>query len=100
MSESKFSVKEEPKESRINILLHPLGQLHTMPGPRKSIKNLKMYYLRSLEDEGVDIKRSDADKILDPIIKDFLEKIFTIAKDAEMELPESYKEIYEELRRG
>lgn len=97
MSKTKFSISEGPKESRINILLHPLGQLHTVPKPHKSVENLKTYYLRCLEDEGVDIDRGEVDEILDPILKDFLEKIFSIAEKADVEPPECYDRIYEEL---
>lgn len=97
VSKSKFSVVEEPKRSRINILLYPLAHLHTVPKPQKSIENLKIYYLRSLRQEGVEIEPSEANKIIDPILKDFLEKIFSIARKAEIQLPESYKKIYEEI---
>lgn len=97
VSKSKFSVVEEPKKSRINILLHPLAQLYTVPEPQKSIENLKIYYLRSLREKGVEIKRDEADRIIDPILKDFLERIFSIAEKAQVQPPESYKKIHEEL---
>lgn len=97
LTESRFSVSMEPKRGRITILLHPMAQLHTEPKPRKIVDQLKTYYLQALKDDGVEIDHETVDKLLNPILKDFLEKIFDIAENVDFETPGCYQELYENL---
>lgn len=97
LTESKFSASSEPKRDRITILLHPMAQLYTNPKPQKIVEQLKNYYFRALRDVGIEIDRRTVNKLLNPILRDFLEKIFIIAEKSDVETPRCYRKLYENL---
>ncbi len=98
ISKKEFSTKIEPKKARVNILLHPLAQLYTTPEPEDIVEYLKKYFCRALKDEGIEIEQEKVNEILEPVLKDFLEDIFEMSENSNIEMPNCYEKLYERLQ--
>ncbi|KXB08984.1 hypothetical protein AKJ55_00060 [candidate division MSBL1 archaeon SCGC-AAA382M17] len=93
----RFSISIKSSEIKGGILLQHISQLHTKPQPIDTIDYLKNSFLKVLRKKGAELDHSDVEELLNPILKDFLSDVFKIAEVTEIDLPDSYTELYEKL---